>query len=118
MSPSPDTKLVRVIGRWSLTALMINAIIGSGIFGLSSIVTHSIGRLGPWAYLVAAGTQHPVAAGGIKSCQEFNALQKMGMDAAVGMALYKKTSRAIAADSVFSVSLSYIGPENAFVMRS
>jgi amino acid transporter len=55
MSPSPDTKLVRVIGRWSLTALMVNAIIGSGIFGLPSIVTHSIGRLGPWAYLVAAG---------------------------------------------------------------
>jgi APA family basic amino acid/polyamine antiporter len=62
MSPSPDTKLVRVIGRWSLTALMVNAIIGSGIFGLPSIVTHSIGRLGPWAYLVAAGGIGLVAA--------------------------------------------------------
>jgi hypothetical protein len=30
----------------------------------------------------------------------------------------KKHLEAIAADSVFSVSLSYIGPENAFVMRS
>ena len=54
MSTSHDTKLVRAIGRWSLTALMVNAIIGSGIFGLPSIVTHLLGRFGPWAYLAAA----------------------------------------------------------------
>lgn len=62
MSPSPDTKLERVIGRWSLTALMVNAIVGSGIFGLPSIVTHNVGRLGPWAYLLAAGGIGLVAA--------------------------------------------------------
>ena len=62
MSPSPDTKLARVIGRWSLTALMVNAIVGSGIFGLPSIVTHNVGRLGPWAYLLAAGGIGLVAA--------------------------------------------------------
>src|ERR1700674_282388 len=54
MSTHPDTKLVRAIGRWSLSALMVNAIIGSGIFGLPSIVTHLLGPYGPWAYLVAA----------------------------------------------------------------
>jgi APA family basic amino acid/polyamine antiporter len=54
MSTNPDTKLVRAIGRWSLGALMVNAIIGSGIFGLPSIVTHLLGRFGPWAYLGAA----------------------------------------------------------------
>jgi basic amino acid/polyamine antiporter, APA family len=37
-----------------LTALMVNAIIGSGIFGLPSIITQMIGRFGPWAYLLAA----------------------------------------------------------------
>jgi amino acid transporter len=54
MSSSHDTKLVRAIGRWSLIALMVNAIIGSGIFGLPSIVTHILGRFSPWAYLAAA----------------------------------------------------------------
>lgn len=34
--------------------------------------------------------QHPAAAGGIKSCEEINALQKMRMDAALGLGLYKK----------------------------
>ena len=54
MSTNPHTKLVRAIGRWSLSALMVNAIIGSGIFGLPAIVTHLLGRFGPWAYLAAA----------------------------------------------------------------
>ena len=62
MSLSLDTKLVRAIGRWSLSALMINAIIGSGIFGLPSIVTQMLGRFGPWAYLLAAAGIGLVAA--------------------------------------------------------
>jgi amino acid transporter len=41
---------------------MVNAIVGSGIFGLPSIVTHNVGRLGPWAYLLAAGGIGLVAA--------------------------------------------------------
>ena len=45
--------LVRTIGRWSLTALMINTIIGSGIFGLPSVVAGHLGRWAPMAYLVA-----------------------------------------------------------------
>ena len=42
------------MGRWTLTALVINSIIGSGIFGLPSVVAGYIGRLSPLAYLVAA----------------------------------------------------------------
>jgi basic amino acid/polyamine antiporter, APA family len=45
--------LVRTIGRWSLTALMINSIIGSGIFGLPSVVSGRLGRLAPAAYFIA-----------------------------------------------------------------
>ncbi len=45
--------LVRTIGRWSLTALMINSIIGSGIFGLPSVVSGRLGRMAPVAYLIA-----------------------------------------------------------------
>jgi basic amino acid/polyamine antiporter, APA family len=41
---------------------MVNAIIGSGIFGLPSIVTQMLGRFGPWAYLIAAAGIGLVAA--------------------------------------------------------
>lgn len=42
------------MGRWTLTALVINSIIGSGIFGLPSIVAGYLGRRSPLAYLIAA----------------------------------------------------------------
>lgn len=46
--------LVRSIGRWSLAALMINSIIGSGIFGLPSLITRQLGSAGPVAWVAAA----------------------------------------------------------------
>ena len=46
--------LVRAIGRWTLAGLVLNATIGSGIFGLPSVVSGYVGRAGPWAYLAAA----------------------------------------------------------------
>jgi len=45
--------LVRSIGRWSLTALMINSIIGGGIFGLPSILAAKLGALSPLSCLGA-----------------------------------------------------------------
>lgn len=48
------THLVRAIGRWGLTALVINSVIGSGIFGLPAIVAAHLGRESPFAYLLAA----------------------------------------------------------------
>jgi APA family basic amino acid/polyamine antiporter len=42
------------MGRWTLTALVVNSIVGSGIFGLSSLVAGYVGRWSPLAYLVAA----------------------------------------------------------------
>ena len=55
--------LVRAIGRWSLAALVVNSIIGSGIFGLPADVARLIGRASPWAVLVAGA-----AAGVIMAC--------------------------------------------------
>ena len=46
--------LVRAIGRWTLAGLMLNSIIGSGIFGLPSVVAGYLGKASPWAYLVAS----------------------------------------------------------------
>jgi basic amino acid/polyamine antiporter, APA family len=54
VSARESTILVRAIGRWSLAALVINSVIGSGIFGLPAIVAAHLGRESPFAYLVAA----------------------------------------------------------------
>jgi phosphoribosylformimino-5-aminoimidazole carboxamide ribotide isomerase len=47
-----------------------------------------------WFRKLRAATTHPIiAAGGIKSRREINALEQIGMDAAVGMAVYKNRLR-------------------------
>jgi basic amino acid/polyamine antiporter, APA family len=50
---SPNHELIRAIGRWSLVALVVNSIIGSGVFGLPSTVAALIGRFSPYAVLAA-----------------------------------------------------------------
>ena len=49
----PRHDLVRAIGRWSLVALVVNSIIGSGVFGLPSTVAALIGNYSPYAVLAA-----------------------------------------------------------------
>jgi basic amino acid/polyamine antiporter, APA family len=60
---SSQTDLVRAIGRWSLAALVINSIIGSGIFGLPSDLGRLLGRFSPLAVLIAG-----IAIGIIMAC--------------------------------------------------
>lgn len=50
---NPTHQLLRAIGRWSLTALVINSIIGSGVFGLPSTVAGYLGKRSPLAVLLA-----------------------------------------------------------------
>ena len=47
------TELVRALGRWSLAALAINSVIGSGIFGLPSTVAGYLGTRSTVAVLIA-----------------------------------------------------------------
>ena len=49
----PPSQLIRAIGRWSLVALVVNSIIGSGVFGLPSTVAALIGTYSPYAVLAA-----------------------------------------------------------------
>jgi amino acid transporter len=58
-----NPSLVRAIGRWSLAALTINTIIGSGVFGLPSVIAGLTGRASPWAVLFAGA-----AVGVIMAC--------------------------------------------------
>ncbi len=46
--------LVRAIGRWSLAALIVNCIIGSGVFGLPAVLAGLLGRDSVPAVLLAA----------------------------------------------------------------
>src|SRR5207237_6556234 len=47
--------LVRVMTRWDLTALALNGIIGSGIFGLPATAAKLLGYASPLAFLLCAG---------------------------------------------------------------
>jgi amino acid transporter len=52
MSEENHPHLVRAIGRWSLAALLVNSIIGSGVFKLPSEVAGLIGSASAWAVLL------------------------------------------------------------------
>ncbi|HXC00758.1 MAG TPA: APC family permease [Terriglobales bacterium] len=59
---SPQTALVRAIGRWSLAALAVNSIIGSGIFGLPATVAALLGKRSVVAVLIAGGAMGVIMA--------------------------------------------------------
>ncbi len=50
---SSKTGLVRAIGRWSLVALTVNSVIGSGVFGLPGTMATLLGRQSVLAVLIA-----------------------------------------------------------------
>jgi len=62
VAQSGTTNVLRSIGRWSLAALMVNIIVGSGIFGLPSKVASLTGRQSPIAFLIAAAGIAVIAA--------------------------------------------------------
>jgi APA family basic amino acid/polyamine antiporter len=59
---SPQTGLVRAIGRWSLAALAVNSIIGSGIFGLPATVAGLLGKRSVEGVLVAGAAMGVIMA--------------------------------------------------------
>ena len=59
---SPQTGLVRAIGRWSLAALAVNSIIGSGIFGLPATVAGLLGQRSVVAVLIAGAAMGVIMA--------------------------------------------------------
>ncbi len=54
--------LVRAIGRWSLAALAVNSIIGSGIFGLPATVAGLLGKRSVVAVLIAGAAMGVIMA--------------------------------------------------------
>jgi APA family basic amino acid/polyamine antiporter len=54
MGALEDRGLLRAIGRWDLVALVINSIVGAGIFGLPAKVHALLGVNGLWAIIACA----------------------------------------------------------------
>jgi hypothetical protein len=52
--PTLGQAFVRSMGRWTMTFLVINCIIGGGIFGLPGELTRLLGRASPFAMIFAA----------------------------------------------------------------
>lgn len=46
-------RLVRAIGRYDLTAAIVNAVIGSSVFSMPALIAGHVGPLAPLAYLIA-----------------------------------------------------------------
>jgi basic amino acid/polyamine antiporter, APA family len=63
MPEANQPTLVRAIGRWSLAALVVNLIIGSGVFLLPADFARLVGRASPWAVLLGGA-----AVGVIMAC--------------------------------------------------
>lgn len=53
LSAQKRPELVRAIGRWSMVALTLNSILGSGVFGLPAVLARLLGHLSPLAVLLA-----------------------------------------------------------------
>lgn len=54
--------LIRAIGRWSLAALVVNCIIGSGVFGLPSVLAGLLGRASILAVVLSAAAMGVIIA--------------------------------------------------------
>jgi amino acid transporter len=72
LGAASSSGLVRTIGRWSLSALIVNSVIGGGVFGLPSVVAGRLGKYAPLAYLVAAAGIALVAACLSEIASQFN----------------------------------------------
>lgn len=72
MTTAAQPGLVRAIGRWSLAALALNSIIGSGIFGLPSVVSALLGKRSVLAVLLAGAAMGVIIACYAEVASQFN----------------------------------------------
>lgn len=72
MAAESSSGLIRSIGRWSLAALIVNSVVGGGVFGLPSVVAGRLGKFAPLAYLIAAAGIALVAACLSEVASQFN----------------------------------------------
>ena len=114
---SSSAGLVRTIGRWSLTALVINSIIGSGIFGLPSVVSGRVGHLAPVAYFIAGAGMAVIAGCLAEVASQFHetggpylyARETLGRFWGIQIAWMMWLSRIAAASGTANLFTTYLG---------
>jgi APA family basic amino acid/polyamine antiporter len=111
------TSLIRTIGRWSFTALVVNSIIGGGIFGLPSVVSGRVGRLAPLAYIVAGAGMAIIAGCLSEVASQFHeaggpylyARETLGRFCGIQIAWMTWLSRIAAASGTANLFITYLG---------
>lgn len=109
--------LVRALGRWTLTALVINGVIGSGIFGLPDDVARELGAHALWAYVLAAlcvgalmgvyaelGSRYPEAGGSYLWARD-----ALGRFAGIEMGWFVWLTRLASAAAAANLFVVYLG---------
>ncbi|MDB6165227.1 MAG: Amino acid/polyamine/organocation transporter, superfamily [Lacunisphaera sp.] len=117
MAAPTAPQLVRVLGRATLVALVINCVIGSGIFGLPGDIARDLGGAAPWAYLIAAigvgalmgiyaelGAQSSEAGGSYLWARE-----AFGRHAGIQMAWFVWLTRLTSAAANANLFITYLG---------
>jgi APA family basic amino acid/polyamine antiporter len=117
LKPESKPKLVRVMGRWTLTALVINSIIASGIFGLPDDVARLVGSAAPWAYVLGALGTGIIVAMFAELASQFRdaggpymyAREAFGPFAGIQTAWFAWLARIASAAAIANVFVSYLG---------
>src|SRR5215813_5800843 len=112
-----STELIRTIGRWSLTALVINSIVGSGIFGLPSVVSGRVGHFAPIAYFIAGAGMAVIAGCLAEVASQFHetggpylyARETLGRFWGIQIAWMMWLSRIAAASGTANLFTTYLG---------
>jgi amino acid transporter len=116
MTEAGTERLVRAVGLWGLTALMLNTMIGASIFGLPSLLAARLGRLSPVGYLVGAAGVSVIAACLSEVASQFTeaggpylyARAAFGRFAAIQIGWLTWLSRIAASSAVANLFISYL----------
>ena len=105
------------MGRWTFTALVINSIIASGIFGLPDDVARILGAAAPWAYLFGALGTAAIICVFAELASQFRdaggpyvyARQAFGPLAGIQTAWFVWLTRVASAAAIANVFVTYLG---------
>jgi amino acid transporter len=65
--------LIRALGRWDLTAIGVNQVIGGSIFLMPSLLAASVGAWSPWAFVVVGALSMAIALSFAEAASRFDA---------------------------------------------
>jgi amino acid transporter len=65
--------LIRALGRWDLTAIGVNQVIGGSIFLMPSLLAASVGAWSPWSFVVVGALSMAIALSFAEAASRFDA---------------------------------------------